>query len=103
MGDAVMARRVMCLVGSGAPNPGERGLSMVLVDVQTPGVSVRSVASVGGDNPQFEAFFGDVVVPASALIGADGQGWAVVTDLTHHQRAMRSCAPPAIDIGRDHA
>jgi alkylation response protein AidB-like acyl-CoA dehydrogenase len=61
---------------------------MILVDVDTPGVSVRPVALASGQNELAEVFFDDARVSASRLIGAEGQGWAVAMYLLQFERAM---------------
>ncbi len=55
------------------------GLSQVIVPLRTPGVSVRPIEDLAGDAHFNEVFFEDVDLPAEALIGAEGQGWAQVT------------------------
>jgi hypothetical protein len=82
------ARRLVCLVRTGTTESRHRGLSMILVDVDTPGVSVRPVALASGQNELAEVFFDDARVSASRLIGAEGQGWAVAMDLLQFERAM---------------
>jgi hypothetical protein len=80
--------RLVCLVRTGTPESRHRGLSMIMVDVDTPGVSVRPVALASGDNELAEVFFDDAVVPASRLVGEEGQGWAVAMYLLQFERAM---------------
>src|SRR5690606_23019516 len=71
------ATRLVCLVRTGTPESRHRGLSMIMVDAAAPGVTIRPVALASGDNELAEVFFDDVEVPASRLVGAEGQGWAV--------------------------
>lgn len=89
------ARRLMCLVRTGTPESRHRGLSMVMVDADMPGVTVRPVALASGENELAEVFFDDVRVPASRLVGDEGQGWAVTMFIMQYERAMyawdRSC------------
>lgn len=82
------AARLVCLVRTGTPESRHRGLSMVMVDVASPGVSVRPIALASGENELAEVFFDDVEVPASRLVGAEGQGWAVAMYLLQFERAM---------------
>jgi alkylation response protein AidB-like acyl-CoA dehydrogenase len=82
------ARRLMCLVRTGSPESRHRGLTMVLVDADAPGVSVRPVALASGRNELAEVFFDDARVPASRLVGAEGEGWAVAMYLLQFERAM---------------
>ncbi|MBX6387740.1 MAG: acyl-CoA dehydrogenase family protein [Frankia sp.] len=82
------ATRLVCLVRTGTPESRHRGLSMIMIDVDSPGVTVRPIAMANGDNELAEVFFDDVVVPTSRLIGAEGQGWAVAMYLLQFERAM---------------
>lgn len=82
------ARRLMCLVRTGTPESRHRGLTMILVDADAPGVSVRPVALASGRNELAEVFFDEVRVPASRLVGAEGEGWAVAMYLLQFERAM---------------
>ena len=54
------------------------GMSQFLVDMQTPGLTVRPIINQLGEHDFNEVTFDDVVVPADHLIGAEGQGWSQV-------------------------
>ncbi|MCU1616288.1 MAG: acyl-CoA dehydrogenase [Frankiales bacterium] len=82
------ATRLVCLVRTGTAESRHRGLSMIMVDVATPGVSVRPIALASGDDELAEVFFDDAVVPATRLVGEEGQGWAVAMYLLQFERAM---------------
>jgi alkylation response protein AidB-like acyl-CoA dehydrogenase len=55
------------------------GLSVLLVDMRTPGITVRPIASMAGPHELCEIFFDGVEVPASGLLGREGQGWEIAT------------------------
>src|SRR6185503_4635109 len=55
-----------------------RGLSVLLVDMRTPGVTVRPVGSMAGPHELNEIFFDDVRVPRDCLLGEQNRGWEVV-------------------------
>jgi alkylation response protein AidB-like acyl-CoA dehydrogenase len=80
--------RLVCLVRTGTPESRHRGLTMIMIDVDSPGVSVRPIALASGENELAEVFFDDVAVPATRLVGAEGQGWAVAMYLLQFERAM---------------
>ncbi|PPI94121.1 acyl-CoA dehydrogenase family protein [Nocardia nova] len=82
------ARRLVCLVRTGTLESRHRGLSMIMVDTDTPGVSIRPIALASGHNELAEVFFDDAVVPASRLLGQEGEGWAVAMYLLQFERAM---------------
>ncbi|MBV7707022.1 acyl-CoA dehydrogenase family protein [Nocardia nova] len=82
------ARRLICLVRTGTLESRHRGLSMIMVDTDTPGVTIRPIALASGHNELAEVFFDDAVVPASRLLGQEGEGWAVAMYLLQFERAM---------------
>lgn len=88
MSHGATATRMVCLVRTGTPESRHRGLTMIMIDVDSPGVSVRPVALASGENELAEVFFDDVVVPADRLVGAEGEGWAVAMYLLQFERAM---------------
>lgn len=82
------ARRLICLVRTGTLESRHRGLSMIMVDTDTPGVAIRPIALASGHNELAEVFFDDAVVPAARLLGQEGEGWAVAMYLLQFERAM---------------
>lgn len=63
---------------SGTAQDRHQGLSQVIVDLSLPGVSVRPIEDLAGDAHFSEVFFDNVALPADALIGEEGAGWAQV-------------------------
>jgi alkylation response protein AidB-like acyl-CoA dehydrogenase len=55
------------------------GLSQFLVDMKTPGITCRPIVNIAGDHDFNEVHLQDVFLPADALIGVEGEGWAQVT------------------------
>jgi alkylation response protein AidB-like acyl-CoA dehydrogenase len=82
------ASRIVLLVRTGTAESRHRGLSMILLDVAAPGVTVRPIRLASGRAELAECFFDDVRVPAGRLIGAEGQGWAVAMYLLQYERAV---------------
>jgi hypothetical protein len=64
---------------SGAPSDRQKGLSQFVVDLSLPGITVRPIADLSGDQHFCEMFFDDVLLPPQALVGKEGQGWEQVT------------------------
>lgn len=56
----------------------KRGISILLVPMDTPGITVRQIPSLIGEGDIHEVFFDDMVVPASALFGDEGQAWEII-------------------------
>jgi len=73
------AYMVALLRTSGTAEDRHAGLSQMIIDMKTPGVTVRPIVDLTGDAHFCEVFFEDVYVPADALIGQDGDGWKQVT------------------------
>lgn len=63
---------------SGTPEDRQRGLSQFIVDLTLPGVSVRPIVDLNGEEHFNEVSFDNVQLPADALIGSEGEGWAQV-------------------------
>lgn len=59
-------------------SPGRNGISIFLLPMETPGITVRQIPSVIGEGDIHEVFFDDVVVPDSAMLGEEGKGWEIV-------------------------
>jgi alkylation response protein AidB-like acyl-CoA dehydrogenase len=56
----------------------KRGISIFLVPMDTPGITVRQIPSLIGEGDIHEVFFDDMMIPASALFGAEGQAWEII-------------------------
>ncbi|MDZ7886428.1 MAG: acyl-CoA dehydrogenase family protein [Mycobacterium sp.] len=82
------AKRLLVLVRTGPTDSRHRGLTMVMVDADTPGVVIRPIALASGRRELAEVFFDDVRVPPDRLVGAVGEGWAVAMYLMQFERGM---------------
>ena len=56
----------------------KRGISILLVPMDTPGITVRQIPSLIGEGDIHEVFFDDIVIPATALFGDEGQAWEII-------------------------
>ena len=70
------------------PNAPKRqeGISFLLVDMKTPGITVRPIISIDGTHHLNEVFFDDVKVPASMRVGEENKGWDVAKFLLGNER-----------------
>jgi alkylation response protein AidB-like acyl-CoA dehydrogenase len=66
--------------------PKHKGISLLLVDMRTPGISVRPLRQMTDDAEFCEVFFEDVRVPAANLLGAPGAGWGIAMGIVQHER-----------------
>lgn len=63
------------------------GMSQFLVDLKAPGVTVRPIMNMAGEENFNEVFFDDAVLPADALLGEEGDGWRQVTSELGYERS----------------
>lgn len=82
------ASRLLVLVRTGTPESRHRGLTMIFVDADSPGVTVRPIALASGRRELAEIFFDDVRVPPQRVVGGIGNGWAVAMYLMQYERGM---------------
>lgn len=81
-----LASRSCVLARTDDSSSGNRGLSMLWVDLDSPGITRRATACESGRGEVAELFFDDVIVPRSRLIGPEGSGWKVVMFLMQYER-----------------
>lgn len=75
------------LVRTGSTDARHRGLSFLLVDASSPGITVRPIQDMRGDEPFAEVYFDDVRVPAENLVGEVNRGWYVAMSALNFERA----------------
>jgi acyl-CoA dehydrogenase len=80
---------IFCLVRTDKTNK-YQGISFLLFDMETPGVSTKPIKLISGNSPFCETFFDDVVVPKAQLVGELNRGWDVAKYLLGHEREMIS-------------
>lgn len=76
---AHIAHAILALVRTEPGTERQAGLSQLLIDMDTPGITVRPIINLAGQHDFNEIFFEDVEVPAAALVGEEGNGWKQVT------------------------
>ena len=79
---------IFCLVRTDPEAPKHLGISFVLFDMATPGVSTRPITLISGKSPFCETFFDDVRVEKENLVGTLNRGWDVAKHLLAHERTM---------------
>ena len=80
------ARWCGVLVRTGEEGPRHRGISMLIVDMRSPGVDVRPMTQITGHAEFCELFFDDVVVPVENLLSERGHGWKIAMHTLGHER-----------------
>lgn len=77
---------IFCLVRTDPTVKKQAGISFLLIDMKTPGISVRPIITLDGDHVVNEVFFDDVRVPAENLVGEENKGWGYAKFLLNNER-----------------
>jgi acyl-CoA dehydrogenase len=81
------ADMMFALVRTGADSARRQdGISFLLIDMRTPGITVRPIRSASGDHEVNQVFFDGVRVPLANRIGEEGQGWTIAKYLLEFER-----------------
>src|SRR3954469_972350 len=80
---------IFCLVRTSSESK-QGGISFLLFDMETPGVSTKPILLISGNSPFCETFFDDVKVPKDQVVGEVNKGWDVAKYLLGHERKMIS-------------
>jgi len=83
---AAFADRMFMLVRTNKSAKKQAGISFILVDMKTPGVTVRPILNLAGEDELCEVFFADARVPLANLVGEIDQGWTVAKALLGGER-----------------
>lgn len=96
---AHLADWIFCLVRTDRAAPKHQGISFLLIDLASPGVTVRPIELISGSSVFCQTFFDNVEVPISNRIGEVNAGWAVAKRLLRHERNMVSAIGGASALG----
>jgi alkylation response protein AidB-like acyl-CoA dehydrogenase len=83
---AAIAQKCFCYVRTDPNVPKHKGISLLIVDMDTPGIDVRPLRHLNGAEGFAEVFFTDVVVPRDGLVGALNDGWRITQGSLAHER-----------------
>ncbi|GAA1262081.1 acyl-CoA dehydrogenase family protein [Sphaerisporangium rubeum] len=98
---AYAADYALCLARTDWDAPKHRGLTMFLVKVHQPGITLRRIKMVNGSTEFCEEFFDDVILPADSVVGEVNGGWAVASrQLVHERTAVGGGSPYVSGEGR---
>jgi alkylation response protein AidB-like acyl-CoA dehydrogenase len=89
---------IFCLVRTDPTASKHLGISFILFDMRTPGVSTKPILLISGKSPFCETFFDNVRVPKGQVVGELNKGWEVAKYLLTHEREMISGV--GIGVGR---
>ena len=79
---------IFCLVRTDVEAPKHNGITFILFDMTTPGVTVKPIKLISGLSPFCETFFEDVRAPRKNVIGTVNDGWTVAKRLLQYERTM---------------
>jgi alkylation response protein AidB-like acyl-CoA dehydrogenase len=82
-----MANWIFILTRTDPDAPKHRGITFMMTDMSTPGISVRPIISMGWHHATNETFYEDVHVPASQVVGEEDRGWYVAMTLLDFERS----------------
>ncbi|VVQ19177.1 Putative acyl-CoA dehydrogenase FadE17 [Pseudomonas fluorescens] len=77
---------MFCLVRTDPEARQQRGISFLLIDMKTPGITVRPIITLDGEHEVNEVFFDNVRVPVANLVGQENEGWTCAKYLLTHER-----------------
>ena len=80
------ANRIFCLVRTDSAAKKQEGISFLLIDMDTPGITVRPIITLDGEHEVNEVFFDNVRVPVENLVGEENRGWTCAKYLLTHER-----------------
>lgn len=80
------ANQMFCLVRTDPDAKPQAGISFVLIDFAAPGITVRPIRNIAGDEEFCEVFFDDVRIPRSNLVGKLNDGWTIAKTLLGFER-----------------
>lgn len=85
---AHVASHMFCLVRTSKEERRQQGISLILVDMATPGIKIRPVETLDEKHHTNEVFLDDVRVPVANLVGEEGKGWGYGKVLLDRERAV---------------
>ena len=80
------ATRMFCLVRTSTDGKPQEGISFILIDMNTPGITIEPIITLAGDHEVNQVFLDDVRVPIKNRVGAENDGWTVAKYLLEFER-----------------
>jgi acyl-CoA dehydrogenase len=99
---ADVADWIFCLVRTDQAAPKREGISFLLIDMSSAGVSTRPIPLISGESEFCQTFFDEVQVPKDNLVGTLNGGWLVAKELLRHERklmATMEAITEKVDVG----
>ena len=90
---AQWADMIFCLVRTSAEGRKQAGISFLLMDMKSPGITVRPIITIEGGHEVNQVTFDDVRVPVANRVGEENKGWSYAKVLLGHERFMSASVP----------
>ena len=87
-----------CLVRTDKDVKAQAGISFLLIDMKTPGITITPIITIDGQHHTNQLFFDDVRVPVSNLVGGEGQGWTIAKFLLSNERVAIADTGPKLRL-----
>jgi alkylation response protein AidB-like acyl-CoA dehydrogenase len=87
-----------CLVRTDKEGKPQQGISFLLIDMKTPGITIQPIVTIDGQHHTNQVFFDDVRVPAENLVGGEGKGWTIAKFLLSNERVAIADTGPKLRL-----
>jgi alkylation response protein AidB-like acyl-CoA dehydrogenase len=98
--EAHWADKMHCLVRTSRDGKPQQGISFLLIDMNTPGISVQPIVTIDGIHHTNQTFFDNVRVPVSNRVGDEGRGWSIAKFLLGNERTSIADTGPKLRLLR---
>ena len=97
---AHFANRMFCLVRTSTEGKPQAGITFLLLEMSTPGLTIKPIITMAGEHEVNQVFFDNVRVPKSGRVGEENQGWTVAKYLLEFERGGSSAPGLKVGLGR---
>ena len=87
-----------CLVRTDKEVKAQAGISFLMIDMKTPGITITPIVTIDGQHHTNQLFFDDVRVPVANLVGGEGQGWTIAKFLLSNERVAIADTGPKLRL-----
>jgi alkylation response protein AidB-like acyl-CoA dehydrogenase len=98
--EAHWADKMHCLVRTDSSTKPQAGISFLLIDMNTPGITVQPIVTIDGIHHTNQVFLDNVRVPVGNRVGHEGQGWAIAKFLLANERSSIADTGPKLRLMR---
>ena len=87
-----------CLVRTDKDVKAQKGISFLMIDMKTPGITIRPIVTIDGQHHTNQVFLDDVRVPVENLVGGEGGGWSIAKFLLSNERVGIADTGPKLKL-----